>query len=126
MQGTPLQQSELCVHDCPYAAQDPLPPSGDDVEPPHVPLVDPGGTLQFNPSQQSAVVVQGPADGLHVTGLQTSVPVLSGKHLPPQQSPSNAHSPLVGTHGKTPASPPTTWQRGTPIASSSQSVLEPR
>ena len=81
--------------------------------------------MQFKPSQQSAVVVQVPVDGLHVTGLHTSLPVLSGKHLPPQQSPSNAHSPPVGMQAK-PPSTPTTWQRGTPIESSVQSVFTPR
>jgi len=122
-----LQQSVEAEHDWPYAAQLPEPPSlVPPVDPPHVPEVEPAAMMQLNPSQQSAVVVQGPVEGLHETGLQTSSPALFGRHLPPQQSPSNAHSPAVGMHGKTPASPPTTWQRGTPIESSSQSVFDPR
>jgi hypothetical protein len=108
-QGMPLQQSLVWAHDCPYAAQDPGPPSFDPPgDPPHVPEVEPAAMLQLSPSQQSAVVVQVPADGLHVTGLHTRSPELFGRHFPPQQSPSNAHSPLVGTHGRIPASPPTT------------------
>lgn len=121
VQGTPLQQSDACAHDWPYALH--VPPSGFVfVVVLHVPLVEPGGMLQL-PPQQSDVVVHGPEAGLHETGLQTSVPVESGRHLPPQQSLSKAHSPLVGMHAKIPASPPTTWQRGMPSGSSWQWVL---
>jgi hypothetical protein len=76
VQGTPLQQSELTMHSCPYRAQCPasggggpasfggvpesfgVPPS---VVPqgPHVPDADPSARSQLSPGQQSALVVQG-------------------------------------------------------------------
>jgi hypothetical protein len=121
-----LQQSLACVHACPYCAQ--TPPSGTPAS--HdgggggggaqVPDVDPGGTWQMLPAQQSAVTVQLPPDGMH-TGpppsrpiAQRSCPVLSRTHgTPLQQSPEKAHVSPPGLQ-----SPPP--QRGTPKRSSWQ------
>jgi hypothetical protein len=62
---------------------------------PHVPFVEPGGTLHKLPEQQSDVVVHPPATGTHFVAVdpQTSggVPDGFGTHGRPQQSALDAH-----------------------------------
>lgn len=102
MQGTPSQHGVVAVHAWPYAAQVPVPASVVVVVvlPPHVPCVDPGGTLHVMPEQQSAVVVHGPFDGTHV-GVPLVVPPAQisggfpagfGVQGRPQQSALEAHA----------------------------------
>ena len=68
------------------------------VEPPHVPIVDPGGMLHAMPAQQSAVVVHPPPDGMHAPP-QTSAPLEFGVQGRPQQSALDAHVLPVNADG---------------------------
>ena|SRR5437879_5911961 len=76
VQGMPLQQLAAVAHDWPKSEQvDPVPPLSLPMVPPslvpppdpgitlHVPCVEPGGTLQKLPLQQSAFTVHGPVVG---------------------------------------------------------------
>ena len=92
VQGTPSQHSLDWVQVCPYWAQVVLPGGGGGgggggVDPlelllpvpgsttplwPQVPFVAPGGMLQGEPAQQSAVVVQAPPAVMQVSPLQTN------------------------------------------------------
>src|SRR5579862_4565106 len=83
------------------------------------PWSEPGGTMQTNPLQQSALVVHRPLSGTHMPAVpQWSLPLESGKQgAPPQQSPENEQVPPAGTQA------PTRLQRGMPVLSGWQQVL---
>jgi hypothetical protein len=111
--GTVLQQSLFCVHVWPYCAQV-GPPSGVGVPesgvgvPPsaggggggggggvaQVPVLAPGGMLHDVPTQQSAVVVHAPPDGMHRPDPHTKggLPAGFGTHGMSQQSALDAHA----------------------------------
>ena len=80
--GTPLQQGCVAEHACPYCAHGVVvPASGGGVgAEPHVPFVEPVGTMQGRPEQQSALMVQPPAAGTHAA---SHLPLTQGL---PQQS----------------------------------------
>lgn len=85
LHGTPLQQSLLLVQTWPYPAQvgggpsvgtsamstsagglaSPVPPPSPGGGRPHMPRVEPGGSVQGKPGQQSAAVVQVPPLATH-------------------------------------------------------------
>ena len=72
---------------------------------PHVPCVDPWGTTQTKPLQQSALMVHPPDSGLHATppsggaGRQVSCPCPFGTQgAPLQQSPVYEHACPALTH----------------------------
>lgn len=66
---------------------------------PQVPVVMPGGTLHDVPTQQSAVVVQAPPDGMHRPSPQTKggLPPGFGTQGLSQQSALDAHAVPAGT-----------------------------
>ncbi len=91
--------------------------SGGGVKLSQAPWIDPGGTMQLSPMQQSALVVQNPPCGTHIDP-QCSAPVASGTHGSPlQQSPLNEQLPPAGTHA------PTRLQRGMPTLSGWQQLF---
>src|SRR5512138_1833813 len=81
VQGMPLQQSAAVVHCWPYSAQtgpglSTVPASwpgllGGGVGSPQMPWVEPGSSMHTTPTQQSALMVQGPPDGTQVAGGST-------------------------------------------------------
>lgn len=93
--GMPLQHGVDAEHCCPTAAQS-VPPSGGGVAAPHVPELEPGGSTQGRPEQQSALVVQEPPVSTHFVAdpLQTNAgfPDGLGVHGRPQQSALEAHA----------------------------------
>ena len=85
----------------------------------HVPRVEPTGTVQWLPVQQSASTVHAPVVGMQATppsgafAAHTSVLFGPGTHgLPLQQSPVYAHVSVGFLHAVI------VWQRGTPTGSS--------
>ena len=67
----------------------------------HVPVVEPGGTTQVRPEQQSPVLVHLPLCGTHAVP-QTKCPLPSGTHgVPLQQSADEAQYPPGATHALT-------------------------
>jgi hypothetical protein len=146
VQGTPEQQSLVCVHVWPYCAQvgpesggvtapsEPGPPSGEPGPPSgvpasggggvmgglHVPVEAPGSMMHEVPTQQSAVVVHAPPDGMHRPAPQTKggVPDGFGTHGLSQQSALDAHAvPAGGEPASLQSRSDSAVQRGMPSRS---------
>ncbi len=83
---------------------------------PQVPLVAPGAITQGRPEQQSAVVVQAPADGTHFADTHTNggVPDGFGTHGRLQQSALDAHALPAKVVGSAVQSTSAARQRGMP------------
>jgi hypothetical protein len=141
VQGTPEQQSLLCVHVWPYCAQG-GPESGvpgASVVPGasgapasgggggggvtgglQVPVVAPGGMLHDVPTQQSAVVVHAPPDEMHRPAPHTKggEPAGLGTHGLSQQSALDAHAvPAGGAPASLQSRSDAAVQRGMPSRS---------
>jgi hypothetical protein len=103
----------------------PAPPAPDEPPAPgggggmlQVPFVEPRGSTQVDPGQQSALMLHDPPAGTHAEVKQRSMPESSGTHgAPLQQSLEDAHSSPVLRQAERPL------QRGTPSLSSWQQSL---